>query len=117
MLSDLPYFNVCKQLPQDVMHIVLEGVIVFELKHFLKYLIEDTNSLTLKKLNSDIKNFHLGHSDATNRPITIKKEDLDHKSSTNLAQTASRMWLLSQILPVILDKYADLSSPQWYGFI
>ena len=117
MLSELPYFNVCEQLPQDLMHIFLEGILHYEIKLLLNYLIDNQHVLTLDKLNYAIQNFQLGYADAKNRPILIKQMDLEPRSSTNLGQTASRMWLLSQILPFILEPYLDMSSPHWKCFV
>ena len=47
----------------------------------------------------------------------MKDSDLDMKSTTNLGQRASTMWLLSQILPFLLENYVDHMSPQWISFM
>ena len=92
-----PHFDVCEQLPQDIMHIFLEGVIGDHLKHFLNHCITDAGLITLKQINSEIKTFPFGFSQKQDRPVIIKETDLDHKSSTNLGQTASQMHLLAFI--------------------
>ena len=33
----LPYFDITKQLPQDLMHVMLEGVIPLHIEEFLNY--------------------------------------------------------------------------------
>ena len=117
ILSNLPYFNVTHQLPQDIMHIFLEGILQYEIKLLLNYLMKTQGVITLDELNHAIKHFPLGYTDAKSRPIVMKHGDLEMKSSTNLGQTASTMWLLSQILPFILQNCVDHTSPQWNSFI
>ena len=117
VLSKLPFFDVTNQLPQDIMHIFLEGILQYDMKLLLNHLIKTKGVITLEELNSAIKHFPLGYSHAKNRPIFIKAGDLEMKSSTNLGQTASTMWLLSQILPFLLDNYIDHTSPQWISFM
>ena len=36
-LLDAPHFNVTKQLPQDLMHVFLEGIVSYELKFLLQH--------------------------------------------------------------------------------
>lgn len=117
ILSNLPYFNVTHQLPQDIMHIFLEGILQYEIKLLLNYLMKTQGVITLDELNHAIKHFPLGYTDVKRRPIVMKHGDLEMKSSTNLGQTASTMWLLSQILPFILQNWVDHTSPQWNSFI
>ena len=62
ILLDAPYLNITEQLPQDVMHIVLEGALqrtfYFVLIHFLKNKI-----FHLVDLNDFIVNFNYGYSE------------------------------------------------------
>ena len=95
VLSDLPYFNVTQQLPQDIMHIFLEGILQYKIKLLFSYLMKTQEVIALDELNHAIKHFPLGYTDAKNRPIVMKHGDLKMKSSTNLRQMASTMWLLS----------------------
>ena len=44
VLADLTYFDVCKCFPEDVMHILVEGVVPYETKFLLKLLIDGENS-------------------------------------------------------------------------
>ena len=43
--------HVCQCFSEDIMHILLEGVVPYETKQFLKVLIDETRGLTLKALN------------------------------------------------------------------
>lgn len=70
-LNDIPLFNVADwQLPQDVMHVILEGVLPLEFKLLLDYLTSN-KILTISHLNARIASFQYGpHSSAT-KPSAI----------------------------------------------
>ena len=90
----------------------LEGVLVYEIKYLLRHCI-DEKYFSLATLNKDIEKFPLGYAHKKDRPIVIKDTDLQRESATNLGQTASKMWLLASILPMILAKYVEKNSTPW----
>ena len=66
------------------MDIMLEGVLQFEVKELLKYLID--NYCTLKSIDSNITSFPYDGSDITTKPTIISVEHLrssDHKLRQN----------------------------------
>ena len=81
VLDDVTHFDVCKCFPEDVMHILLEGVVPYETKILLRFLIDDEKSLTLKELNSRMESFDYGYMNAKNKPSPITRETI------NLADT------------------------------
>ena len=111
-LMEAPFFDVTQQLPMDIMHVFLEGVLAYEIKYLLRHCI-DERYFSLATLNKDIEKFPLGYAHKKDRPIVIKDTDLQRESATNLGQTASKMWLLASILPMILAKYLDKNSTPW----
>jgi len=111
-LMEAPFFDVTQQLPMDIIHVFLEGVLAYEIKYLLRYCI-DEGYFSLATLNKDIEKFPLGYAHKKDRPIVIKDTDLQRESATNLGQTASKMWLLASILPMILAKYVDKNSTPW----
>jgi len=115
-ISEAPYFNVTKQLPQDIMHIFLEGVLCYEMKFFFQQFFCHGH-FTLRDLNQAIDNFDYGYSGLKDKPAPIKDDDLDFSSSSNFGQSASQMWLLSSILPLILDGQVAISDPHWINFL
>lgn len=115
-LLEAPHFDVCQQLPQDLMHVFLEGVLGYEIKYMLRYYIQDQKLLSVSTLNSRIQNFLLGYAHKKSKPAPIFERDLERNSSSNLGQSASEMWLLSRILPFILTDYVDTSSEHWTCF-
>ena len=111
-LLEAPYFDVTQQLPMDVMHVLLEGVLSYEIKYLLWYYISE-GCFSLTEINNDIRKFPLGYVHCKDRPFVITEADLSRESSTNLGQTASRMWMLATILPMILSKYVDKDGDHW----
>ena len=115
-ISEAPYFNVTKQLPQDIMHIFLEAVLCYEMKFFFQHFFHH-GRFTLRDLNQAIDNFDYGYSELKDKPAPIKDNDLAFSSSSNFGQSASQMWLLSSILPLILDGQVAISDPHWINFL
>ena len=61
-LNSLEYFHVANnQLPQDVMHILLHGVIPYTMKCTLKRFICENNYFTIDFLNDQITCFPFSH--------------------------------------------------------
>ncbi len=112
-LGESPYFDMCEQFPQDIMHVFLEGVFSYELKYLLKYYMDVKKLFTLQDLNKEIQTFPFGYSHTKDKPCVIKAADLERESSSNLGQGAAKMWLLAQIMPLILSKFVDTSTEHW----
>ena len=115
-MLEAPYYDVTKQLPQDIMHIFLEGILGYEMKFLLKYLIEN-RLITLHDLNQRINDFAYGYSETKDKPAPIKESDLDFKSCSNLGQSACQMWLLSCMLPLLMYGKIDCSDPHWTTYL
>ena len=56
VLMELPNFDVVQQLPQDIMHVLLEGVFPLHMEELLCY-ITDSSILTIDQINSRIMAF------------------------------------------------------------
>ena len=68
-LNSIENFHVASgQLPQDVMHILFEGVLVMEMKLLLKQLMYLDKYFDLYTLNSRIAHFTYGRNEARNKP-------------------------------------------------
>ena len=69
VLNDIPDFHVADgQMPQDVMHVLLEGVLPFEIKLMLKVFIVDKCYFNLDDLNGRLANFVYGRNDLRSKP-------------------------------------------------
>lgn len=73
ILNDVRYFDVCKCMPHDVMHILLEGVTPQEMKLFLRYVIDDLGLFTINWLSEEIKKMDLTGIEAKDRPSPIDR--------------------------------------------
>lgn len=74
-------------LAPDVMHDVLEGVLPYEAKELLKYLIRK-KIFSLRELNEAMESFPYVGSDSTNKPIPIASTTLS-SADHHLKQTGN----------------------------
>ena len=79
------FYHVTEGLPPDIMHDILEGVLQYEVKELLKYLIKE-KCFTLDTLNTRIELFPYVQPEKNNKPIPISSETLK-SSHHNLKQT------------------------------
>lgn len=77
VLHNVKYFDVCKCFPEDAMHILLEGVVPYETKFLLKFLIDDQKCLTLKELNGRLECFDYGYMNIKNKPSPINRDAIN----------------------------------------
>ena len=82
-LNSLRYFHVCDgSLIADVMHDLLEGVLQYEVKLMLQYMINVENYFTLHMFNSKLENLELGRIDSNNRPTCIMMKTISSEGSS-----------------------------------
>lgn len=81
VLNRLSYYHVTSGLPPDVMHDILEGVAVVELKCMLMKFSQDYN-LSLVLLNDRIDHFPYGLPDIKSKPLKLPASysSTDHES-------------------------------------
>ena len=70
-------FDVRHCFPEDIMHILFEGVVPCETNCFLKVLIDEKWSLTLKELNHRMESFNYGYMHNKDKPTPIARETLN----------------------------------------
>lgn len=67
-LNEIKYFHVANfQMPQDVMHIILEGALPLETRLMLNSFMDD-DILALEDLNQRVKNFTYSRVEARTKP-------------------------------------------------
>ena len=84
-LNDIEHFHVANmmQMPQDVMHVLFEGVLAMEV-HMMICALFKKKYLTLSVLNERLNAFDFGTAEARNQPPkSFKEKDFD-SSSTKL---------------------------------
>ncbi len=73
-LNEIDNFHVVNQLPQDIMHILLEGVIPYELVQKLTCFVVNRKYFTIDQLNDRIACFAYSNKEANNKPSPIKAQ-------------------------------------------
>jgi len=100
-VMDFPAFNLIQQTPQDIMHVILEGIAPLEIKCMLKQLVL-LGQLDLDAFNSDIIGFPYSPQDTRDRPSPIAYSTLA-SNDNKLKQSSGQMLVLLKILPFLLD--------------
>lgn len=80
-LNELDNFHVIDQVPQDIMHVLLEGVIPYELLLMLTSFVNDQKYFSVHLLNDRIASFAYSTHEGTNKPSPIKSTVFTHRSS------------------------------------
>ena len=82
-LNAIEHFHVANgQLPQDVMHVLLEGVLPLETKLMLNVFIFEEKYFSLQFLNERIQSFSYGREESRNKvPKPIERTHLMSSSS------------------------------------
>lgn len=70
-LNEIDHFHVIGQLPQDIMHVLLEGVIPYEVTLMLRDFVIDRKYLTPTRLNDRIACFSFTGQEAKDKPSPI----------------------------------------------
>ena len=111
VLLDAPYFDVTRQLPQDIMHVILEGALSRTLYYVIHWFL-DHSLFTLQDLNNFVQNFNYGYSELKDKPVNITADDLTSPSK-NLGQTAVQIWLLSRVFSFFAEPFCDECPDVW----
>ena len=99
-LNNLKYFHVANsQLPQDVMHILLEGAVPYEMSLLLQHLIS-TRHFSEDLLNERIDCFHYSPDERRNKPSAIHLASSFHQSGERCAYVTISSKLLCMCLCV-----------------
>lgn len=112
ILEDISNFSVVSNLPHDVMHDLLEGIVHDELSHLLNHCLI-SKYFKLDNLNDRILSFDYGYSESSNKPAII---DSASAFVVRLRQSASQMWLLSRTMPLLIGHFVPADSKAWQCF-
>ncbi|GFV98825.1 uncharacterized protein LOC106175700 [Trichonephila clavipes] len=110
--NELGYWHVTNNLVVNVMHDLLEGWCATETYLILHQYIFKDKFLTLSVLNDRISNFNYGKCDSRCKPVPIKREKLSNLDGSN-GQSASRMWVLMRILPLLIGNKVPYNNDFW----
>ena len=87
VLVDVDHFDICQCFPEDILHILFEGVVPFETKLLLKFLVDENRALTLKVLNQRLESFDYGYMNVKTKPSPISRETINALGDTKLKQS------------------------------
>lgn len=104
LLSKLPEFDIIKQLPQDIMHVLLEGAVQYELRHVLQYFL-DNGFFTLAQLNRTFSCLSLQYQEEANRPPLLKESLFNGQEGYKLKQTAEQARIFIRYLPFCIGHF------------
>ncbi|KAL1424585.1 hypothetical protein MTO96_019989 [Rhipicephalus appendiculatus] len=107
-LFQLPYVDVTRQLPPDLMH-VLEGGAQYVLSHILNAFLS-AGLLSRRDLDA-VCSFEYGPNDAKNKAVEINVTFLTSKAG--LKGTASSKWYLLRFFPLILGDWIPQGNEEW----
>ena len=113
-LQDVNHFSVVTGLPHDIMHDVLEGAFLFELKACLNHCVNE-KYFTVDELNERIMSFNFDTSENANKPACIDEKVLKSKDG-KLHQSTSQTWLLSRMLPLLIGDKVPSQDENWYCY-
>lgn len=105
ILGDISNFSVVRNLPHDVMHDLLEGIVHDELTHLLNHCLS-WKHFKLENLNERILSFDYGYSESSNKPAVID----------SVSAFVIKMWLLSRSLPLLIGHFVPVDDMGWQCF-
>ena len=100
LLCDLDSFDITKQLPQDIMHTLLEGVVQYELRHILAHYISQGH-FTLCDLNAAIASQNYGYTEVADKPSRLRESVFNGSEGYKLKYKAAQARLFLRLVPVI----------------
>ncbi|XP_061734388.1 uncharacterized protein LOC133537390 [Nerophis ophidion] len=109
-LTEFPHFDIINQTPQDIMHVILEGVAPYEIKCVLKHLVL-SGHMDLDTFNSGIIGFPYSPVDMRDKPCPISVTTLS-SNDNKLKQSAGQMLVLLKILPFLIDTTGENAHTQ-----
>ena len=112
VLGELSQFDITKQLPQDLMHILLEGTVQYGVRYVLQHVINN-GLMTLNQLNSKFTQMRLGYRDEANRPCPLRETMFNGQEKYKLKQTAEQARIFLKYLLFILRDYVPNDNPYY----
>jgi hypothetical protein len=114
-LQDIDDCKLCTILVHDPMHIFMEGIVPYELKHMLSAFIFENKYFTVKWLNNRIRSFPYTYLEANAKPEVI--EQIHLVGEGKLRQTSAGIMTLVVILPYIVAEKVPEEETKWQNFL
>ena len=105
VLNNLDDFHVCDgQLPQDMMHVLLEGVIPYTIKAMLQSFVSEKHFFTIDDLNRKLSSFKFSRSESRNKPSQLSSNILHDDG--NISQSGEMTALI--VLCICISYYLSV---------
>jgi hypothetical protein len=115
VLSDLDDFDIIRCLVHDPMHILLEGVVKFEMALLFIHCIDQKKYFSLRWLNAQLQSFPYSYLEKSSKPEPVDRRH--YFVEVTIKQTASAMLSLLCILPFILGPVIPADDNKWKTFL
>lgn len=108
---DFPYFNITNMVPEDIMHVLFEGVVIYKTRIVLRSLFAN-GVFSLKQLNRVLEDFPYGYKHRECRQNIMPQKIFEDDTMT-LKQSSSIMIVLIRFLSVFLVEKlnSDVNNP------
>ena len=131
-LNEIDNFHVVKHFPQDVMHIILEGSMKYEVLLMLKEYITAKKYFTVDILNERIACFSYSSQDKRDKPSPINPNAITAEGSLRQSGKydlgiiiimlssllkAAQMWILVTNLPLMIGDLVPFGDEVWECFL
>lgn len=113
-IVDIPYYNIFDSMPQDVMHVLLEGCLPYTLRLVMENFMQ-RRLFGLEFVNESIRHFDYSYIDVKSKPSLLSPQATSN--TVSLRQSASQMWLLGRLLPLFISSKIDVQDPVWQCYI
>ena len=70
-------FNITEQLPEDIMHILLEGIAPVHLGLFLKEILINNPALSVEAFNHKVKSFNYSYFESAAKPSYLIRDHIN----------------------------------------
>ena len=108
-------FDLTTGLVQDPMHVLLEGMVKYEMAMALYYSIHVKKFFTLKWVNTAIKGFRYSYIHLSRKPLPFDKRHLEGPEPVK--QTAAAMLTLCEVFPLIIGQKIPEQNDVWINFL
>ena len=112
VLLELPDFDITQQLPQDIMHVLLEGIFPLHVEQLFDYIINVASLLSLDQINSRLLAFPYAYFNEKPSPITQMclqgaqsgktLFDIVSCNANIFYYIATQMWEIVNVLPIVI---------------
>ncbi|XP_066912206.1 uncharacterized protein [Clytia hemisphaerica] len=108
-LHNLPDFDVTKQFPHDIMHVLLESIVPYECQLALSALM-DQGLFNLDEFNAQLDKFTFTQSDMRSKPEGLKAS-VFVTGERKLKYSAENSRIFLKVLPFLLEQFVHEDDP------